>query len=123
MLLHKQLLDLFGEILIHQVRDESIDDWEMMLDGRMKGELAEQVRSRIARFDQKAIHTLKELLPKIVDTVLHHSLWTIEQDERLDVRMTDATGTINIREASDGLAGELYGENGWIAHFSNKPRE
>jgi hypothetical protein len=66
---------------------------------------------------------LRRFTPAIVDTVLHHFLWML--DERPDVKLSvDAgSGTVSsLREVSDGLSNELYSDVGWIARFSRKPR-
>ena len=43
-------LDKFGEILIHKVRDKVINDWEMILAGKMKGSSAAKIRDLISGY-------------------------------------------------------------------------
>jgi hypothetical protein len=113
----KQSLDLFGKILINNVRDESIDDWERILEGKMNDEESKQIYNTLSD-SEKAL--LGRFLPKIVDTTLHHLLWTLEQEEILELTVNTGIEKENINEISDGLAGELYSEDGWICRFSNK---
>ncbi|MDF2859636.1 MAG: hypothetical protein K0Q87_5487 [Neobacillus sp.] len=62
-----------------------------------------------------------DVVPKIVDTTLHHLLWTFEQNELIDINVANGDSKqISIKEISDGLAGELYTEDGWISRFSDK---
>ena len=112
-------LDKFGKILMTQVRDEALDDWKMMLQGKMKGETAEAVRKAISKVDDKGVQVFVSLLPEVVDTVRHHLLLTIEHNEdiRLDL-VRDGEIAEELRALSDGLPGELYGKRGWIARFS-----
>lgn len=109
-------LDLFGELLIKQVRDETISEWDMILNGKMKGVTAKEVKNRISSFNQEQLEVLKWIVPQIVDLNLHNLLFTIEESDELFVAIDDK----EIKEESDGLAGELYTEDGWIRRFSNE---
>lgn len=116
-----ELLDRFGELLMKRVRDEAITDWDMIVDGRMKDTRSQEIRKQLSGFSQEQIGILKELYPQVVDTVLHHLLWTLEQEDSVDVIVKDDDkGTCNIRETSDGLPGELYSEDGWIMRYSKE---
>ena len=115
------LLDRFGEFIICDVRDETISDWKMILDGSMKGEDAVAVRQKLVGFSQEQLDTLQELVVEIVDTAIHNLLWAIEQDDEIDfaISLEDGDETSCLSEESDGLAGELYSERGWIARFGD----
>jgi len=114
-------LDVLGELLMAQVRDKSIEDWEKILDGRMKGQTAEVLRQELAGSDKAVPDILKRMVPCVVDTVLHHLLWTLEQEQAIKLSIEiDGKATPSMRELSDGLSGELYGERGWIVKFSQK---
>jgi len=61
---------------------------------------------------------IERLVPKIVDTVLHHLVWTLEQVEDVDIAVHLRNGSVpSLREVIDGLAGELYD---WIEWFSSR---
>lgn len=114
-------LDQFGEILISRVRDKSIKEWDMIIDGRMKGVSSDRIRNTLSCYNKTQIEALGVIMPQIVDTVLHHLLWTIEQSNIINLNIVDENGAAcNIREASDGLSGELYSEDGWINRFSQE---
>ncbi|MGO9315155.1 MAG: epimerase [Syntrophobacteraceae bacterium] len=115
-------LDKFGEILIHKVRDKVINDWEMILAGKMKGSSAAKIRDLISGYSIEQVPILEKLIPQVVDTTLLHLLWTLDQLDILKVLLSDTDGTTcDIKELSDGLPGELYGDRGWIKRFSKKP--
>lgn len=114
-------LDQFGESLIQGVRDQSISDWDKILDGKMKGRTAELIRDEISRVNPDLLPLLRDIIPRIVDTTLHHFLAEVEKDQTVKVLVSvNDTDSIDIREESDGLTGELYGNRGWIARFSKK---
>ena len=113
------VLDEFGRRLIEEVRDETISDWAMIAAGRMKGERADRLRTIINSLSAGS-NDLGSLVPEVVDSVLHHLLrWT---EEEHDFRIVgDVAGQVvdDLVEESDGFAGELHTDQGWIARFSN----
>lgn len=120
--LSKSALDYFGEIIIKRVRDEAIDDLERIISGKMKGTVNERIYARTSTFSPNDLEFIEDLLRRAVDRTLHHLLWTFEQEENLNIAINSETETVeSVRDISDGLAGELYTEDGWIARFSKKP--
>jgi hypothetical protein len=115
-------LDKFGQLLMNKVRDEAITDWKMMIDGRMKGESAEKLREILRPLSDDDKKIVVQLIPGVVDTVLHHLLWTAEQQVDLQLGIQTAEGVESLRDISDGLPGELYTDEGWIARFSKEDR-
>lgn len=116
-LMGEKILDIFGELLMNRVRDEAIDDWERIVDGKMHDEESVEIHNSLSNKEKELI---RKLLPKIVDTTLHHFLWTLEQEDSIELLVNDGMKKENINEISDGLTGELYTEDGWIYRFSNK---
>jgi hypothetical protein len=114
----KEALDRFGELLVKQVRDPSVWEWREILHGRMKGVTAERLRPRLSLLNPNDRAFMEGLVPEIVDTVLHYVLWTLEQEESVDVSVKVPGGVVpSLREVSDGLAGELHD---WIPRFSTE---
>ncbi|MGA3282913.1 MAG: epimerase [Verrucomicrobiota bacterium] len=117
-------LDKFGELLMKRVRDKAIGDWERFISGEMKGATAERVQQQIVSLTPEQRDTLCNLIPLIVDTTLHHLLFTAEQERSLQLIIDNPgeSAAHNLRDISDGLSGELYGKHGWIARFSKKSK-
>ncbi len=112
-------LDLCGRHLARDVRDTSINHWRHILSGHMKGRQAEASRRLLRDLDSTAIDILQDIIPKIVDTTLHYLLLTLEQETALSLAVeTEKLEVPDIADISDGLAGELYTDDGWIARFS-----
>jgi hypothetical protein len=122
--MNKAALDKFGELLVKRVRDKAIDEWEKIISGQMLGETAERARQRLARVDASHRSVLLSLVPLVVDTTLHHLLWTMEQEQDLDVQIKDDDGTSwSLRDISDGLTGELPSDEGWVFRYSQKAKD
>ncbi|WP_149497049.1 hypothetical protein [Roseiconus lacunae] len=112
----KQILEELGRRLMLEVRDETLSDWEMILDGRMKGERAERIRELTKDKDGGA---LASAIPEVVDSVLHHLLRWLEEEEQFRlVAQIGAELSEGIAQESDGLSGELHTSEGWIARYS-----
>jgi hypothetical protein len=119
-----QPLEKFGEILITRVRDKAISDWDRIISGKMKGDTARQVAAELQGVSPEVTEVLSKMIPRIVDTTLHHLLWTLEQQPNVRVSVElEGESVRSVREASDGLSGELYGRRGWIARFSGERHE
>ena len=117
------ILDNFGEVLMRSVRDRTISNWDKILNGKMKGLSAQQVMEKTEEFSEEQKEILKWIIPKIVDVGLHNFLAMIEEYEDINVEVVTNGERGNIRELSDGLAGELYTEDGWISKFSKERYE
>jgi hypothetical protein len=117
----KTALDLFGRLLMAKVRDEAISDWQMMVDGRMKGDRATKIRQVLAPLSDEQRSVFLSLVPDIVDTVLHHLLWLFDQEDRIRIGVTAGNQDVpSLKDVSDGLAGELPSDQGWISRFSKE---
>ncbi|WP_411680974.1 hypothetical protein [Clostridium thailandense] len=116
----KNILDYFGERLICDVRDETIENWNLILSGKMKGVTANQVKEKISNFNQEQIEILKWVISKTIDSSLHNLLLMIDENDEIDVEIDNGETIDKIKEFSDGLCGELYTDDGWIKRFSKQ---
>lgn len=115
----KQLaLDRFGSFLIKNVRDHAISDWDMLLAGDAKSEAAREFYNRIRSLPPEQSELLRDLVPAIVDTTLHHLMWSLDQAADIEVAVTTPQGQVpSLRQVSDGLDGELYF---WVPRYSGE---
>jgi len=104
-----------------EVRDATIDKYEMIADGTLKSARASELREKLAAFSDEQELVVRELVVSAVDDAIHNLLWMLEQnaDEiHLMCGVPETAAKENVSDLSDGLCGELYGEDGWIARFS-----
>jgi ferritin len=117
--MNNESLDCFGEFLMKRVRDMSISHWEKIISGKLKSADGQMMHKKIVE-SFSDIEILEEVVKKVVDTTLHNLLWGLEEDDIVDVIVERDDHKESIKVISDGLAGELYTEDGWIARFSHK---
>lgn len=117
-------LDYFGEFLMTRVRDEAIEQWDMTLHGKMKDPESKEYAKAFKAMASDSRAIVESLIPKIVDTTLHHLLWALEQDEQISLTVEAGGKTIKrLQDESDGLSGETQGANGWVAKFSKQRKK
>lgn len=66
------------------------------------------------------LSVINQAIVSSIDDVVHNFLWMLEQHEDIDLLCgeDDESAKENVRDLSDGLTGEIYTEDGWIAKFS-----
>jgi len=111
-------LDFLGEKIMKLCRDPSIRVIQRMLSGEMKGRTAEAVRQELGSLDSAVLERLLRIVPAMVDHVLHNFLWMLEQTPEIDIIVSFDGDEMRASDQSDGLDGEPYGEEGWIARYS-----
>lgn len=112
-------LDLFGKLLVSEVRDESIEKFNMIKLGRIKSDAARTLTEKLSKFSVEDLEVIDEVVLSSIDNVIHNFLWMLDRnDEVLEVRVIGEMPSDSIASISDGLPGELYSEDGWITKYS-----
>jgi hypothetical protein len=111
---NEQLIEDFGEMVIHSVVDAVFNLYDHDLKRSVKSEASEtEMCELLAKLSPAEVGVLKKIALSAIKTTTHYFLWQAEQ-KKLDIVFQDA----NVADLSDGLSGELYLEDGWFAHFS-----
>lgn len=113
-------VNMFGKNLVEQVRDESIEKSENVLDGSIKSDAAQRLANKLKHLSKEDRAALSELILLTVDSTLHNLLWLFEESPNLDIVVHDDDMKF-LTEESDGLSGELHGEDGWIEKYGKYP--
>ena len=112
----EKIIECFGKSLMKNVRDRSINQMELRINGKMMDEDSKDIYLKIEKLGREEKELIEEIIPQIVDITLHNMLFMIEEEEEIKLMV----GNQELKEASDGLCGELYSEDGWIKKFSKK---
>lgn len=108
-------LDEFGKVFIKETRDLSINNMNKKLYGQIINEEGKELHNKFDGFTDEQKNVIKNIVSKTVDTVIDNFLFMIEQHDEIALLYND----VNLNEASDGLSGELYTEDGWIQKYSS----
>lgn len=118
------MLNLFGKVLMEYVRDITIHQMDSMVEGKIKTADSKEVNKLYETFTTEQKEWVAQLIERTTDTALHYLLFMLDQCENIDVLVSetaeDKSQQVNMREASDGLCGELYSDEGWIQKYSNE---
>jgi hypothetical protein len=116
----RPILDEFGKLLIEHVRDHSIHDVQRLVSGKLVGReqraMHRALEGAALRADQ--FEVVGRLLANAIETTMANFLNFLHENEFGVVYRDDRGREHDVQAMSDGLAGELYSEAGWIAKFS-----
>lgn len=109
-------LDDLGSTIIKMVRDRSIDKFDKICSGTLRSRRAIELNELLSSFDEQQKEIIKILVEECVDNTIFNFLFMFEEDEDKELLVSG----VNANDISDGLSGELFTEDGWIARFSKK---
>ncbi|XZE21316.1 hypothetical protein SH449x_001216 [Pirellulaceae bacterium SH449] len=115
----KKILDKFGESLVHEVRDISVAVALKSLRGQMKSDESKELHRELSLIPENTRLLIEKYATEMIDSTIHNFLAFFEgSQDFLLTSKEDGDELIDLNEISDGLAGELFTEEGWIARFS-----
>ena len=109
-------LEKYGELFINEVRDNTIDCFEKIFNGTMKGITAREIQEKTGKFKDSEKKEILWIITKAIDQCIYNMLFMTEEHDEIEIIYQGE----NIAEISDGLSGELYSEDGWIGKYSKK---
>lgn len=115
-----QDLDTFGRLLMRDVRDQTISEYDGMASGKINSSSGKKLRALLDQFDQDEKDAIKSIILTQIDGAIHNFLWLIEKggNSSFPVVLNGGIPPVDLARASDGLTGELYSDVGWIARYS-----
>lgn len=116
---NRPILDEFGQLLMEKVRDDALSHIQRLITGKLADIASKELNEQFEQLDASQAKMMRYLLAKAVDAGIVRFLHFIDEYE-LDLNFKRSSGeVVNIRSLSDGLAGELHTDRGWIAKFSH----
>ncbi len=119
--MNQNMLDAFGKLLMEEVRDYSLERAKNIINGEVKAPELIQLSNKITNMNEHELSIIKELINENTNNVIFNFLNLLEQNEDILklIYINEKNEEHNIVDLSDGLAGELFTEDGWIEKFSN----
>jgi hypothetical protein len=116
----KDVLDRFGQLLVSEVRDVAVAVALKSLRGQMKDHASKQLEAELAKVPESTRKLFETFATDLVDSTLHDLLSFFEGAEEFLIAFREnENDLVDLNEISDGLAGELVTEEGWISRFSD----
>ena len=121
MMTETSALDLFGKTLIQEVRDRSIETMEWSFMGTARAPYQQELMAALHKLDPTDRDLCFQAVLLAVDHTLAKTLDLFEEGETdYAVALKNDHSLEDISTTSDGLQGELYTEEGWVARLSKK---
>lgn len=111
-------LDRFGEFLIKNLRDQGLDLFEQLKQGKAKSSSLKPLQNKLQEYDDVELSIIKECIKQCLDVGIHDFLYALQENHYLEKDIQVMVNDENIADLSDGLNGELFTEDGWFAKFS-----
>ena len=112
-------LEFFGEIFISEVRDRTIRIFDKRIEGLMNDKASQDLHKEIQSLNSSQQEIVNTIVYQVTDLCIHNILSMFEEHEELKLLF----GNDNLIDMSDGLAGELYTDDGWIKKYSKQRTE
>ena len=113
----QDILSDFGKIYIKEARDSSIERIFDLINGRLNTPESIRFSEVYSSLSENQKDDFKYLAILAVDSAIFRILRMTDQ-ELIDIKFCEC---LNVAQMSDGLAGELFGDKGWIKTFSDYP--
>ena len=111
-------LDEFGKLMIREVRDDCFEFLQRLIAGKMADQRSKEMFRELQTLKVDDIKIVRKLIAQAVDASIVRFLNFLDVHE-IEVVFADNKGKKrDVRSLSDGLAGELYSEAGWVTQFS-----
>jgi hypothetical protein len=120
----KEKLDLLGRFVIESLYDRALDYYDRLVYGLWKSAKLIALHEQLTMLNAAQQELVKQCVKDAIDTGVHDFLFRLH--EVADVVAADYKGHriqllvdgVDATAISDGLQGELYGKEGWIAKYS-----
>jgi hypothetical protein len=118
-----QILDKFGEFYVRNLRDKMLQDIDMLLSGSWKAPAVQNLQNKLAELPEDSRDLIREVAEHMVLTGMHDLLFALQEqaDDDGSIRLT--VDGVEVAKESDGMHGEIFSDEGWIARFSQYPQK
>ncbi len=110
-------VDKFGALVVNKLRDAAIEHYDGLASQRWKAPALQQLQSDLASLspDQRAV--VRRCVISAIDSGMHDFLFGIVEQHDDDESIHLLVDGHDVAALSDGLHGEQFTDDGWIAKF------
>ena len=119
--MEQKALTTFGQELMTEVRDRVLSDLNQTISGQMLSNSAQQLHTKFGKLTNEDKSFFIDAIVQYVDLTIFKFLFMFEETDHwavIDKEVAKSNKLDDIAKLSDGLVGELFTEDGWIARFS-----
>lgn len=114
-------LDKLAKEVVVAARDRTLDDYGILVGGHRRGVHGEQLQRKYNSLSSEAKEVLEFLVYETLNDCIHNLLFAIQEAYDLELGVDLVVDGVSVCEASDGLQGEPFTDQGWIYAFGRYP--
>jgi hypothetical protein len=111
----------FGEFVVKNLWDESVEFFDLLARGHWKAPAIQQLQKDLAALSPEQRSIVRQCVLQSLGTGLHQFLFALGEAHDFKQGITVIVDGVDIVEQSDGLHGESFGPDGWMAKYSKHP--
>ena len=111
-------LDKFGRFLVTNLLDKGLDRFDNLSKNQLQSKSTAQLQKELQEFDSKQLETIEKLVANVLVASAHDFLFALEERNDFKEDIALVVDGVNVADESDGLQGEIFGEEGWLQKFS-----
>ncbi|MEM7147258.1 MAG: hypothetical protein AAF591_19235 [Verrucomicrobiota bacterium] len=111
-------LDHFGEFLMVSMRDAAIDAFDGIAMEENKAPALQSLQSDLRTLSDSQIDLVRRAFITAIDSGLHDFLFSLHEQASVNARIQISVDGQDVVQLSDGIQGEMFTDDGWIARFS-----
>lgn len=116
-------LEKFGSFVIKNLWDRAIEHHDLLAKKHWKSPALQEVQGALASLDEEQKEIVRRCVVEAVNVGLHDFLFALQETHDLEKGIKVLVDGKNVAELSDGLQGEPYGSEGWIAKYGKYPKD
>ncbi|MGO9919922.1 MAG: DUF6547 family protein [Isosphaeraceae bacterium] len=111
-------LDRFGQFVMANLRDKAIEFFDLLAQGHWKAKSLRQLQSDVKQLSDSQRSILRRCIIATTDNAIHDFLFALQELADFEDDIQVIVRGKNIAKISDGLQGEMFTADGWMAKFS-----
>jgi len=115
---NKESLKYLGEFLMMNYRDKALLTLEKAFNGKWKAQSLQDFQYVLQNLSSEQKEKLFDGFEHIITGALHDLLFSLQEGDNFKNRIHLMVDGLDAVKISDGLHGEQFTDDGWIAKFS-----
>ncbi len=110
-------LDKFGEFLVKNFYNKTINQQELLLKGQLRGKNIQRLQDKISSMSEDQRVIVREVIIDSLNVAMHDLLFAIQDAHDRELGIEVLVDGVNVAEQSKMLNGEHLGDEGWIKRY------
>jgi hypothetical protein len=119
----REPLEKFGAFFVQNLRDKMLYQLEMLLRGAWKAPDLLELQKKLSSFGDAEKQVVRDLADQMITAGMHDLLFALQEEADAEGAIRLWVDGVEVAKLSDGLHGEIFGDEGWIVRYSAYPAD